>query len=51
MSIKYSILKGTFHILPVQRMMAKPYDELIKMFKTTKAKLRGREIFACKFTS
>ena len=27
-----------FHILPVQSMMAKPYDELIKMFKTAEAK-------------
>lgn len=38
MSIKYSILKTIFHIIPVQRMMAKPYDELIKMFKTETAK-------------
>ena len=38
MSIKYSIIKKVFHVLPVQRMMAKPYDELIKMFKTAEAK-------------
>lgn len=38
MSIKYSIIKTMFHILPMQRMMAKPYDELLKLFKTTEAK-------------
>ena len=38
MSIKYSIIKGLFHIIPMQRMMAKSYDELIKLFKTREAK-------------
>ncbi len=38
MSIKYTILKTIFHIVPVQRMMAKPYDELMKLFKTAEAK-------------
>lgn len=37
MSIKYSIIKVIFHILPMQRMMAKPYGELIKLFKTEAA--------------
>lgn len=38
MSLKYSIIKTMFHIIPIQKMMAKPYDELIKMFHTTEAK-------------
>lgn len=38
MSLKYTIIKAIFHIVPVQRMMAKPYDELIKMFHTVEAK-------------
>ena len=38
MSIKYSIVKTIFHIIPMQKMMAKPYDELTKMFHTAEAK-------------
>ena len=38
MSLKYSVIKTVFHILPVQKMMAKPYDELLKMFHTADAK-------------
>ena len=38
MSLKYTIIKAIFHIVPVQQMMAKPYDELIKMFHTAEAK-------------
>lgn len=38
MSLKYTILKTMFHIIPMQKLMAKPYDELIKMFHTTEAK-------------
>ena len=41
MSLKYTIIKAMFHIVPVQRMMAKPYDELIKMFHTAEAKIRN----------
>ncbi len=38
MSLKYSIIKTLFHIIPMQKMMAKPYDELLKMFHTAEAK-------------
>lgn len=38
MSLKYSIIKTMFHIIPMQKMMAKPYDELLKMFHTAEAK-------------
>lgn len=38
MSVKYTIIKAAFRILPVQKMMAKPYEELLKMFKTAEAK-------------
>lgn len=38
MSLKYSIIKTMFHIIPMQKMMAKPYDELLKMFRTAEAK-------------
>lgn len=38
MSVKYTILKTMFHIIPIQKFMAKPYDELMKMFHTAEAK-------------
>lgn len=38
MSVKYTIIKAVFRILPVQQMMAKPYENLLKMFKTADAK-------------
>lgn len=38
MSVKYTILKAMFHIIPIQKFMAKPYDELMKMFHTAEAK-------------
>ena len=38
MSLKYTIIKTLFHIIPIQQMMAKPYDELMKMFHTAEAK-------------
>ncbi|MBU5429757.1 alpha/beta hydrolase [Kineothrix sp. MSJ-39] len=38
MSVKYTIIKTMFHIIPMQKMMAKPYDELMKMFHTAEAK-------------
>ena len=38
MSVKYELLKKAFRIIPVQKMMAKPYDDLMKLFKTAKAK-------------
>ena len=38
MSVKYTMLKAVFRILPVQQMMAKPYEELLKLFKTAEAK-------------
>lgn len=38
MSLKYSILKTMFHIIPMQKIMAKPYAELMKMFHTAEAK-------------
>ena len=38
MSVKYTIIKAAFRILPVQQMMAKPYEDLLKMFKTADAK-------------
>ena len=38
MSLKYTILKTMFHIIPIQKIMAKPYDELMKMFHTAEAK-------------
>ena len=28
MSLKYTIIKRLFHIIPMQKVMAKPYDEL-----------------------
>ena len=34
MSLKYSIIKTVFHIIPMQKVMAKPYDELLKTFHT-----------------
>lgn len=38
MSLKYIILKAMFHIIPMQKIMAKPYDELTKLFHTADAK-------------
>lgn len=38
MSVKYSVLKAVFKILPIQKLMSKPYDELMKMFGTVGAK-------------
>lgn len=38
MSLKYTIIKTIFHIIPMQKIMAKPYDELIKLFHTAEAK-------------
>lgn len=37
MSLKYSIIKTMFHIIPMQKIMAKPYDELMKTFHTAEA--------------
>lgn len=36
MSMKYAFLKGLFRIVPVQKIMSKPYNELLRMFKTEK---------------
>ena len=33
-----TIIKTMFHIIPIQKFMAKPYDELMKMFHTAEAK-------------
>ncbi len=38
MSLKYTIIKRLFHIIPIQKVMAKPYDELTKTFHTAEAK-------------
>lgn len=38
MSIQYSLIKIVFKIIPFQKIMAKPYDQLMKTFKTDKAK-------------
>lgn len=38
MSLKYTLVKAVFHIVPMQKVMAKPYEELIKKFKTKDAK-------------
>ncbi len=38
MSLKYTIIKRLFHIIPMQKVMAKPYDELLKTFHTAEAK-------------
>lgn len=38
MSLKYTIIKRLFHIIPMQKVMAKPYDELLKTFHTVEAK-------------
>ncbi len=37
MSLKYTIIKSLFHIIPIQNIMAKPYDELLKTFHTAQA--------------
>ena len=36
MSIKYSVLKGLFRVVPMQKIMMRPYDALLKLFKTAK---------------
>ena len=38
MSVKYELLKAAFRIVPFQKIMAKPYDQLMKIFKTADAK-------------
>lgn len=38
MSFKYTIIKAMFHIVPMQKIMAKPYEELLKTFHTAQAK-------------
>ena len=38
MSLKYTIIKAVFHVVPVQKVMAKPYEELMKLFHTAEAK-------------
>ena len=38
MSLKYSFLKGLFRLAGAQKLMAKPYDELLRRFKTEQAK-------------
>lgn len=38
MSVQYTILKGLFQIIPFQKIMAKPYDQLMKTFHTAKQK-------------
>ena len=36
MSVKYELLKAAFRIVPFQKIMANPYDQLMKIFKTVK---------------
>lgn len=50
MSLKYSIIKTMFHIIPIQKVMAKPYDELLKTFHTAEAKPSIPELKDPKFT-
>ena len=38
MSLKYTILKTMFHIIPIQKIMAKPYDELMKIVPYSRGK-------------
>lgn len=38
MSFKYTIIKAMLHIVPMQKIMAKPYEELLKTFHTAQAK-------------
>lgn len=38
MSVKYTVLKAMFRIVPMQKIMAKPYEELTKLFHTETAK-------------
>lgn len=38
MSLKYAVIKALFHIIPMQKVMAKPYEELLKTFHTAEAK-------------
>lgn len=38
MSFKYTMIKAMFHIVPMQKIMAKPYEELLKTFHTAQAK-------------
>ena len=50
MSLKYSIIKTMFHIIPIQKVMAKPYDELLKTFHTAEAKPSIPELKDPEFT-
>ena len=50
MSLKYTIIKTMFHIIPIQKVMAKPYDELLKTFHTTEAKPSIPELKDPEFT-
>ena len=38
MSVKYTVLKVMFRIIPMQKIMAKPYEKLIQLFHTETAK-------------
>lgn len=38
MSVQYAMLKALFKIVPFQKIMAKPYDQLMKTFKTANAR-------------
>lgn len=37
MSVKYTLIKGVFHVVPMQKMMAMPYEKLMEKFKTKQA--------------
>lgn len=37
MSFQYILIKGIFKIIPFQKIMAEPYDQLMKIFKTANA--------------
>ncbi len=50
MSLKYSIIKTMFHIIPIQKVMAKPYEELLKTFHTAEAKPSIPELKDPEFT-
>ena len=38
MSLKYTVIKTMFYIIPMQKIMAKPYEELVKLFHTEEAR-------------
>lgn len=38
LSVQYALLKALFKIVPFQKIMAKPYDQLMKTFRTAEAK-------------